>query len=188
MADYQREITITLVADAGVSFNVSGDYIHVKTLTAVVEVSRNNSGFTQMNQDETLTGSFSTFTIKSTSAQTVTIQYGTGEFKGRNVSVVGNITVAKDVPSSVLELAKVSVSPLGTVELSAANTARAALRISVLSDEVGPVFIGSSGVGANEGGPIDIGVTDYLETTGAVYAYNPHPTVAVDVYLMEVVT
>jgi hypothetical protein len=55
--------------------------------------------------------------------------------------------------------------------IAPADVNRKELRVNVDSEQPKGVFIGGAGIGANQGGYIDIGTTDYIPTKGALYAY-----------------
>ncbi|MGH1438589.1 MAG: hypothetical protein ACRBBR_00650 [Cellvibrionaceae bacterium] len=82
-------------------------------------------------------------------------------------------------------LARVTLAAGATAAIASANGSRKYLRVALLSDAVGYVLLGKSGVNAASGGPLEAGMIDYMETEGALFAHNPQ-AVPVDVWLMEI--
>jgi len=69
--------------------------------------------------------------------------------------------------------------------IAAANSDRKTLRVSLPSSAAGFITIGKSGVAAATGGLLEPGITDYIDTQGALYGFNNN-AVSVSVYSMEV--
>lgn len=82
-------------------------------------------------------------------------------------------------------LPKVPVPANSAAQIAPANPLRKSLRVSLKSDAAGYVLLGKSGLTSGNGGSLEEGMVDYIETTGAMFAFNPN-AVAVDVYVMEV--
>lgn len=98
-----------------------------------------------------------------------------------NVTTTATVEVGDDIS----HLPKVTLGAGSVSALCVANSSRKTLRISLLSDAVGYITLGKAGVSAASGGTIEPGMVEYMETTGALYAYNPN-AYPVDVWVMEI--
>lgn len=105
--------------------------------------------------------------------------------KSNQNNMTVNTTAVVENGNDNQHLPKVSVAAGASVAICTANTDRKFLRIALLSDAAGYVIMGKSGVDATGGGTLEPGMIDYIETTGALWVFNPQ-AVAVDVWIMEV--
>lgn len=128
---------------------------------------------------------FQKVVVRSAVAQTVRLAVASvpQQDNSQNVNVSASATIQ---PGTVLNAsALVEVPALSSVQLIAGNPDRTELRVALASTEAGHVWLGPSGVGDEEGGLLEPGMVDYLATTAAVHAYNPHPTDSVWVSVLE---
>lgn len=132
---------------------------------------------------------FSRFTVRSTVAQTVlvTVSDVPQDDSRSNVALSVSATVAGSTAATKKPV--VSVPALGVLLLVAANPKRQSVRLAIAADAAGPVWYSDSATqGANEGGLLEPGMIDYPASLSALYAYNPHATLAVDVSVLDVET
>lgn len=96
-----------------------------------------------------------------------------------------NTTAVVENGNDNQHLPRVSVGAGVSAAICVSNTSRKYLRVSLLSDAEGYVILGKSGVDGINGGTLEPGMIDYIETTGELWVFNPQ-SVAVDVWVMEV--
>ena len=105
-----------------------------------------------------------------------------------SMSVVNDVKVNGEVDAlSANEnnhLPAVEIAAGETALLATAKVGRKSLRLSIKVDEVGGVYLGKQGVSAGHGGYLDVGMVDYIDTQGALYAQNPNDT-AVTIQVLE---
>lgn len=100
-----------------------------------------------------------------------------------NVALTVSATVAG--ATAVQAPPVVTVPPLASMPLVAANPDRIELRLALSAAAASHVWLGPLGVADEEGGLLEPGMIDYQATDAALYAYNPHATLSVDVSVME---
>lgn len=106
----------------------------------------------------------------------------------QGVSQIGSWSMTVDALPAVdvkqadtaTHLPRVKLLPGVATLIAAADATRKELRLNIDSEQPGGVFLGKAGILANQGGFMDVGVTEYLSTEGALYAFNPNAT---DVYV-----
>lgn len=122
--------------------------------------------------------------VRSIVAQSVHLISSKDKQDDNRASISATISTTIAGANDNQHLPKVSIPAGSSALIAVANSARKFLRVSLLSTAVGYVLLGKSGVGATTGGTLEEGMVDYIETEGALYAYNPQ-AVAVDVYVLE---
>lgn len=128
---------------------------------------------------------FKKVTIRSTVAQTVRFSVSEAPQEDNRQTVNVNATATVEGGTVVNAPALVEVTAGNTIQLAAGNPDRIELRLSIRSSEAGPVWLGPAGVGDEEGGLLEPGMIDYIATTAAIYAHNPHATDSVFVSVLE---
>lgn len=83
------------------------------------------------------------------------------------------------------DLNSVTISAGASALIANANESRQSLRVSMLSSEKGYVNLGGYQVASATGGTLEAGQIDYMDTRGAVYAFNASAE-DVTVYVMEI--
>jgi hypothetical protein len=141
-------------------------------------------GAGQQIADSDPTG-FTRLDVRSAVAQTVrfTVSDVPQDDSRSNVSVAVTATVAGATALDALPL--IAIAAGSSQELAAGNPDRVELRVALASDSPSHVWLGVSGSGDEEGGLLEPGVVDYIATTAAVFAYNPHPTDTVYVSVLD---
>ncbi len=128
---------------------------------------------------------FKKLAVRSAVAQTVRLRVSETLQEDNAVNVAVNATATVQGGTVVNAPALVEVPPLTSELLIAGNADRIELRVALASDEASHVWLGPLGVADEEGGLLEPGVVDYIATTAAVYAYNPHATQSVWVSVLE---
>lgn len=185
-------IAETIAGSGTIKRPITGRYITCKSASAELEVTTVGIETVNIGQGETydLGAVFQFRELKirnsSTSSNTFVLEITSNELKkADNQSFVVNTTATIENGDDNQHLAKVNISAGVSAAVAAANGSRKYLRVSLLSDAVGYVTLGKSGVNASSGGTLEPGMVDYIETGGALYVHNPNAS-AVDVWVMEV--
>jgi hypothetical protein len=164
-----------------------GRYIRIREATSSVYLTIDGSGEIVRAKGEQIDVGKNSYRvrIRSTVAQNVSVvSSDTPQDDNRNsVSLTVNATVTNGNDNA--HLAKVAVGAGVSALIAAANVNRKSLRVSLLSDAAGYVTLGKLGVTATAGGTLEAGMVDYIDTEGALYAFNPN-AVPVDVWVMEI--
>lgn len=128
---------------------------------------------------------FKRLAVRSAVAQTVRLRVSdtVQEDNAINVQVSASATVQGGTVVNAPALIEVTAG--NTILLAAGNPDRIELRLAIASDEPGPVWLGPAAVAANQGGLLEPGMIDYIATTAALHAHNPHPTDSVFVSVLE---
>lgn len=172
--------------------DISGRYITVKAAQAEIIVSGKNIEPVHIGQAETydLGERFNNKEIHIKNSGNAinafvmeVTQYQLTKSNEANFSVTTTATVENGNDNS--HLPKVTLAAGSSAVLAAANGSRKYLRVALPSDAAGSITLGKSGVNAASGGLLEIGMVDYLETGGALWAHNDNAE-SVDVYVMEV--
>lgn len=180
----QRSVTLVLQANEPEYIRVSGDFVHVRDASAAVSVGMDGATPVSYVQGETVQSSYERLEFLSATTQTVTFIVGPGEFRGNAVTATISAAVDVQLSDTAVSTTAVSVPATSSAQILASNVDRKEARVSLLSTAANEVYVGGSGIGAGEGGPIEPGVTDYISTTAALHAYNPGAS-PVTVYVME---
>lgn len=180
-----RDLTITLTANVPVYFNVSGDFIHVRTASADVQIGTDGGKVVSYSAGETVISPFGGFEIVSATTQQVTLIYGEGEFSGTAVTASIPADLAIEKGDTLNTGTKVSALAAAATQIQGSNASRKSLTIRTLSTAGTTLFVGASGIAANQGLPLEPGDALTLDTTAAVFVYNGSGS-AVDVYYLEV--
>lgn len=115
---------------------------------------------------------FKKIVVRSAVAQTVLLTVSDTEQPDTNQNVTVSGTVAEASSTTIAKQPVVTVPAGGGIEIIAGNVNRNAVRIGIASDQPGGVWLGESGVAANQGGFLEPGQIDYMPTAAAVYAFN----------------
>ena len=168
-------------------FQAVGRYIRIREATAVVYLTIDGVGEIQRNKGEQIdTGKDSSrVRVRSVVAQSVSITSADNPQDDNRNSVSLTVSATVTNGNDNQHLTKVTIPATSSAQIAAANANRLSLRVSLLSSAAGYVTLGKSGVSASSGGSLEEGMVDYIDTTGAVFAYNPNAS-AVDVYVMEI--
>jgi hypothetical protein len=185
-----RDYTLTFPGAGVLPLQAKGRYIRILdtpvddlyfTLDGGQELQR---GAGQQIADSDPTG-FTRLDVRSAVAQTVrfTVSDVPQDDSRSNValSVTANVTGATALDALPL----VAVPALSAQEIAAGNPDRVELRVALASDSPSHLWLGVSGSGDEEGGLLEPGIVDYIATTAAVFAYNPHPTDTVYVSVLD---
>ena len=113
--------------------------------------------------------------ISSEVPQTVVIALGDGRVRDNTVSINdANIAATVENANKNTHLATVTVPAGQTALLANGSASRKELRIQVDSEQPGAVFVGGLGLTSENGGLIEVGMVDYIQSEGAFYAHNPN--------------
>ncbi len=171
--------TLTLDGVAPQRIFVKGKHYHILSASSPVKLAFDGGQqiTRQQGQGGDTDESFSEVLITSDAPQTVKIALGFGKVRD-NTATLNNANI-----TSTIEHANVnSHLPLITLTagvatlIAAADVTRKELRLNIDANQPGGVFLGKAGILANQGGFIDVGTTEYIQTQGALYAFNPNAT------------
>lgn len=108
---------------------------------------------------------------------TVVLTVSMGRIYDDRLNVSGTITVQGSVSivtgTTFTDAANVSVLTTATTQILAANANRKTAIISNLAANATVIKVGTSSAGASRGIEVPIGGTAVLDTTAAIYVYNP---------------
>lgn len=181
----------TLAGGKKIRRPISGRYLLVKAATAEIIITGQGLGEVFLGSGESydLGSSGSHFIeIENSSAASNTFLLEVTEQslrKANSNELTVNTEATIQIGNDNQHLPKVSIPANSAAQIAGANPLRKSLRVSLKSDAAGYVLLGKSGLTAGNGGSLEEGMVDYVETTGAMFAFNPN-AVAVDVYVMEV--
>ncbi len=185
-------IAETIAGSASIKRAISGAFISVKSASAELIISGKNIEPVHIGAGETypLGEQYKNkeITIKnsSTASNTFVMEITTQPLQKSNVNnLTVNTTATIQIGDDNQHLDMVSVPAGGSAVLTPGNGLRRFLRIAIKSDAANEVTLGKSGVAATSGGLLEPGMVDYMETEGALWAFNPGAA-PVDVYLMEI--
>lgn len=181
-----------IIGNGKIKRPITGRFITCKSASAELEIAAVGIETVNLGQGETYdVGSvlqFKELRIGNTSAASndFVLEITTNELKkADNQNFTVNTTAVVENGDDNQHLPRVNLAAGETAAIAAANGSRKYLRISLLSDAVGYVTMGKSGVGATTGGTLEPGMVDYQETRGALFVHNPNAS-PVDVWVMEV--
>jgi len=117
---------------------------------------------------------FEVITLESASAQDIVIAVGAGGFSDSRATFTGTIGTTTVIPNAFVGAAAVTIPATTSGLLLAADAARHSIRLSIQETEAGGVFIGDNLVSPTTGGWMAVGSVEYIDTSAAIYAYNPN--------------
>lgn len=178
---------LTFAGGEYLPIHVQGRFLRVRKATASVYISIDGGPELerQLGEQINIGRDATKIVVRSVVAQSVILTAAEEHQSDDRASINATVSTTIEAGNDNNHLPKVNVPATSTVLLAAANTNRKSLRVSLLSSAAGYVLLGKSGVTAAQGGTIEEGMVDYIDTTGALYVYNPN-AVAVDVYCLEI--
>lgn len=178
---------LSLTAGNTQQFQSAGSYLRIREAASPVFLVIDNSGneFEREKGEQMDTASGSILvSVRSLVDQNVEITSSTNsQFDNRNQLELP-VNVIELIANDNNHLPAVVVNSGMSIMIAGANPERRCLRVSLPYESAGFITIGKTGVSATNGGLLDVGQTDYIETTGELYAFNPN-TQSVTVYVME---
>jgi len=168
-------------------FHAHGRFLRIRDSVGSVFISIDGATEIEREQGEQIdTGKQSTrVRVRSAIPQTVIFICSSDRQDDDRANANISLAVTIESGNDNNDLPKVSVGAGVAVKVADINLLRKSLRLSVPSDAAGFVTIGKSTVTAIRGGLVEEGTTDYIDTTGEIWVFNPN-AVAVDVYVMEI--
>lgn len=185
-----RDYKWTFAAGEEKILNVGGNCLHfVKGSSPLIfnfDGSANSANF-ERSSGATLRfqQGFGKVTIRSTVAQNVTVSIGLGESYDRGVTEIGDVQVDTSVADILTAFDDVVIAANNNAQLLPASIGQREIRITVPEDALFPIRIGPQSISANKGGLIYAGVTEYITTNAAVYAFNTDPDNPVSVSILR---
>ena len=185
-------IEVTLPPFGRIKRSISGRFVIVRQADGEIEISSPGSKIEPVilengdNHDlgSDLKGPFEVVNMTSSNNTVIMDVNARPVVRGNSQNVSVNTTTTLENSNNNKALAEVSVGAGLTVQIAAANANRKELRVSIKSNQVGGVYLGGATAAAGVGGFLEEGVTDYIETEGALYAHNPNAS-AVIVNMMD---
>ena len=171
-----RDYTVYLNGVAPVRIqSKGGTHFHIlKATTDVTLTFDEKPSFTRtQGQGGDLPEGFNELWLSSAAPQTVTIALGNGRVRDNSQTVnVANVDATIQNANVNTHLPVVNCAAGVATLIAAANVNRKELRLNIDNEQSGGLFLGGAGILANQGGFLDVGMVDYMETEGALYAYN----------------
>lgn len=170
-----RDYTVYLDGIAPQQIPQRGTHFHIQKATAdvVLNFDNNNKMIRQQGQGADIPDGFERVELSSATPQTVVITLGTGKSRDARASAtIANVSTTIESANKNTQLPIVNCAAGVATLLAAANTNRKSLRLMVDSEQVGGVFLGGVGIAAGQGGFIEQGMVEYMDTEGALYAFN----------------
>lgn len=185
-----RDYKVYLDGVAPVRQLAKGSHFHIlKATTDVTLKFDEQTSFTRgQGQGGDLPRGFTEVWLSSAAPQWVTIALGDGRVRD-NTSSINNPNINATIENSNVNthLPVVTCVAGQATLIAAANINRKELRLNINSEQFGGLFLGGSGILANQGGFLDVGQTDYISTKGALYAFNDNAdNIKVNVMSLEV--
>lgn len=182
----QREIVRTIPANSGQDIGATGDfvYLHTANLPLLVQVAGQTVTMRAGDKRRVAEG-FVFFRVENENASDVNAVFIVGRGDYSRQAVTGEVTLT--TPATIASTADVSLAATATTQIKAANTDRREIIISNLSTNTQTMRIGESSAGASRGVELAPGASITLQTTAAVYGYNPGGS-AESVGVLEVVS
>lgn len=179
--------SLTFAAAGVQEFQSVGRFIRVRESASPVYISIDGSSEIEREQGEQVnTGRDNVrVRVRSLVAQTVKLTSARESQDDNRNSVALTVSATVESGNDNQHLSKVTIAAGSSAKIADSNLDRKSLRVSLLSSAAGYVLLGKSGIAAAEGGSLEEGMVDYIETTGELWAFNPQ-AVAVDIYAMEV--
>jgi len=174
-----RSYSFVLLANAPQSMDVPGNFFRIKSASAAASVSVQvgTGPFTSLDEGDAIKferSEFGRLTVKSTVAQTVVIIAGFGTMfdDSQAVSVTASATIA---PGNTLDNGgDVSLLAVASTAIRGADASALAVTIKADIANTATVRIGTTGVGAAGGYPLEPGESVTIATTAAIAGYNPN--------------
>jgi len=164
---------MTLAAGVPQRIALSGDYFHVLTAPVNDMTVRFDDGKkTPARQGVGFRVYYDAVELESATGQAITVLVGFGSVQDGRSSAVVSATVNIAPGATINDGGDVSCPNGGATLLLAADANRLYALIANNSSNTITVRIGTAGVGAATGTPLEPGQTLPLATTAAIYAYN----------------
>jgi hypothetical protein len=183
----------TLTGGNAIKRPVSGRYITCKKAATEIIIDAHGLEQVHIDQGETydMGARFQDKVIKirstETGANAILLEVTENKLlksDNKNISVSTTATIEGSNENS--HLPKVTVPDGGgAVVIALANSSRKSIRVAVPSDAPGPIAIGKAGLMADQGGLMEPGTIDYIDTEGALYARTDNGFGDVEVWVME---
>lgn len=169
-----RDYKVYLDGVAPVRVIAQGEHFHI--LKATSEVTLDFDGRFKYERVQGQGGDvpkgYSEVWISSQAPQNIVIALGYGRVRDNTASInAPNISATIENANINNHLPVVTCIAGQATLLASADVNRKELRVNVDSEQPNGIFIGGAGIAANQGGFIDVGVTDYIPTKGALYAF-----------------
>ncbi|OGH63196.1 MAG: hypothetical protein A3G34_15185 [Candidatus Lindowbacteria bacterium RIFCSPLOWO2_12_FULL_62_27] len=167
-----KDFTRTIAAGAGSDFAVTGDFIHMKASTAIVNVEINGD-ITDMKEGDARRSErpYESFRITNPTGADVqiTVTAGFGDFT--RFVLTGDVTVTSG--QTLVSSTDVSLPAGATVLVKAVNATRKEIIVASLDTNVETLRVGDSAAATGRGYPLPPAGAVSLTTTAAVYVFNP---------------
>lgn len=128
-----------------------------------------------------------TITNNSGGALTGVLGLAVGEINDDRLNVSGTVTTSEISGATFTDTANVAVNTVTTTQVLAASSTRKTAIISNLAANAGVIKVGASTAGASRGVEVPLGGSAVLDTSGAIYVYNPQAS-TVNIGLAEIST
>lgn len=152
-----------------------GSHFHIQKASGDVTLKfdSNNTMTRQQGQGADIIQGFKEVVVSSAIPQTVILTLGTGKSRDSRASAtIANVNTTIEGANKNTHLPVVSCASGVATLIAAANTNRKSLRLMIDSAQSGGLFLGGVGITAGNGGFIEQGQIEYMDTEGALYAFN----------------
>ena len=204
----------TLSANQHRDFEIDGNYLYVFDAGGPIEVvlrgGRSSGEVHRLERKTIINGKdFSSVRVRDLSGVTNSFELwnGLGDYRpsvdGADVKIDGQIAIDDSTPVEVnvinptaeativvandnAHLANVNlVAGAAAVQIAPANANRKSVRVAIASDQVGAIALGKAGLLSNQGGLLEPGTIEYIDSEGALFARNDNVSDVV-VWVMEI--
>jgi len=169
------------ILDAGqhVTADIDGNMFAVITASSKLSLSFDESN-TLKDMQQGMGGEFGSpynkVTIKTDVPQTIVLVLGFGRLNdSRSEASTGDTNISVDKANTIGNKGTVVIPAGQASQIIAANTTRLETRLNIKDTEPGGVYLGASGVTAATGGYLDVGQTEYMSGSFAIFAFNDNP-------------
>lgn len=159
--------------------DIDGDFFRITEADGPVFVSLDSGPFVKREVGQAQRTQYNQLRIKSTIAQTVRISAGTGELTDNRQDVTVNVSTGLDPGNNLLNAGDVTIPAGASAIVAAGNAKRKGIIIqaSYTNDPAIVARVGNAAVNAGSGIELAAGVgLPEIETTAAVYCFNPGTT------------
>lgn len=172
--------TTTIAAGGSVTLPIVGNYFHcIRSTLATFEVAIDGEYGGEMEAgrgfdlpDGETYKSLHLVNTDGANPLTVTFNYGRGSYRDAKLQVSGSIETSL-AGSAFPSTADVPLGATATTQILAANTSRKEVLVSNLAANPATIRVGDVNAGAGRGVEVAPGQTITVNTTAAIYAYNP---------------
>jgi hypothetical protein len=170
-----RDFNLALVAGVERVVDIQGSWFHVQDADTPIQLQFNESPFVTREQTQGGARDYNRVTVLSATTQNVVLSLGFGQETDSRAKLVGDVIATESVANSLINAGEILLTAGQTKLLVAERTNRKETRLNIRSNQGGGLYVGNVGINdASKGGFIENGMTEYMDGTFALYAFNPN--------------